>query len=399
MKILILCNKSPYPPKEGGSMGMFAMITGLYKSGHEVKVLSMNTSKFHVDPSLLPEEYARATQTEYIDLNLSIHPVKAFLNLFGNKSLHIERFDSKPFHRRLAQILRENDFDIVQLEFLYMSPYIKTIRKHSRAKIVLRSHNIEHQIWERIAANTKNPVRKMYLKLLAGRLKQYEIAMIREYDGIITVSKIDSAFYLSHNFSKPLTDVTYVIDLAEYSVSGEHDFPSLFHIGSMNWIPNEEGIRWFLEQVWPGIRSKHPGLKLFLAGRLMPGWLLQYDDPAVVVVGEVEDAKKFISSMSVMIAPLFSGGGIRIKIIEGMALGKAIVSTGVGAEGIPCENGKNILIANTPGEFADAVSLCVMNRSLCDNLGNNARRLMEQEFDRQVIIDRLNAFYGRIMKN
>lgn len=399
MKILILCNKSPYPPKEGGSMGMFAMISGLYKSGHEVKVLSMNTSKFHVDPASLPPDFSEATQIEYIDLNLAINPIKAFLNLFSSKSLHIERFDSKPFHKRLEQLLKENDFDIVQLEFLYMSPYIETIRKHSKAKIVLRSHNIEHQIWERIAGNAHNTVKKAYLTLLAGRLKKYEIDMIHEYDGIITVSKFDSAFYLGHNFSKPLTDVTYVIDLADYHVSGGHDFPSLFHIGSMNWIPNEDGIKWFLGEVWPEVRAKHPELKLYLAGRSMPEWLLQYNDPNVIVEGEVEDAKEFISSKSIMITPLFSGGGIRIKIIEGMALARTIISTSIGAEGIPYENGRNILIANTASEFADAINLCVGSRELCEETGRNARQLMEKEFDRKAIIGRLDAFYGSLIKN
>ncbi|MCD4735133.1 MAG: glycosyltransferase, partial [Bacteroidales bacterium] len=210
MKYLILCNKSPYPPVEGGSMGMYAMIEGLCEAGHDVKVLSMNTNKYFIDPEQIPQEFRKKTNIEFIEVKLSINPLQALLNLFSSRSIHIERFETKAFSRKVAELLKNNSFDIVQLEFLYMSPYIEIIRKYSDARIVLRSHNIEHQIWERITQNTKNPLKKLYLDIITKRLRKYETEVIKKYDGIITVSNLDSDFYRKNGFTKPLTDVTYV---------------------------------------------------------------------------------------------------------------------------------------------------------------------------------------------
>ena len=152
-------------------------------------------------------------------------------------------------------------------------------------------------------------------------------------------------------------------------VKEDSDVPSLFSIGSMNWMPNEEGIRWFLEQSWPEIHRQYPDLKYYLAGRAMPEWMRTLNMPNVEVLGEVEDAQAFIRSKSIMIVPLFSGSGIRIKIIEGMAAARTIISTSLGAEGIHYTNGENILIANAPCEFFDMVSLCMEDKPRCRKIG------------------------------
>ena len=164
----------------------------------------------------------------------------------------------------------------------------------------------------------------------------------------------------------------------------------------MNWIPNEEGIDWFLNKVWDLINMKMPDLKFYLAGREMPDWLINNKKTNVEVVGEVESAQDFINSKVIMIVPLFSGSGIRIKIIEGMALGKAIISTKLGAEGIHYEDNKNILIANTPEEFVDQIEKCIKSKKLCETIGFNARKLIEKKYDNKKIIQNLVDFYKEI---
>ena len=400
MKVLFLCNKSPYPPREGGPMAMNANIVGLTNADHKIKVLALNTNKYFIDSKEIPGKYKKETGIELIYKDLSVKPIEAFLNLFSKKSYHVERFISKKFENKIAETLSNENYDIVQLEMLYMTPYIETIRKYSDAKIILRSHNIEHLIWSRITSSTNNPFKKKYLEHLTGKLKAYELATMNNMDGIIAITDKDADYYKNNGCRIPVTDIPFGVDISKYNFSGsEYEFPSLFHLGSMNWMPNEEGIKWFLDNVWDRINKKFPALKFYLAGRMMPSWLLKINLANVEVLGEVDDAKKFIQSKGVMIVPLFSGSGIRIKIIEGMALGKAIISTKIGAEGINYTNGKNIIIADTPDEFLDAIEKCVQNKVYCEQLGQNARKLIEQNHNIESTTQKLVGFYNNLLEN
>jgi len=399
MKILILCNKSPYPPKEGGPIAMNAIIEGLCQAGHQVKVLAINSNKYSVDVNDIPESYRKKTNIETVYIDLSIKPLDAFINLFTGRSYHIERFISEALQNKLIEILNRDDYDVVQFEMLHMSPYFDIIRKHSKAKIVLRSHNIEHLIWERVASITSNPLKKIYLKHLAKTLKNYELKMMNQYDGIATITKNDGETMRELGCRIPLVDIPFGIDISTLKENPgiEAEFPTLFHLGAMNWMPNEEGIRWFLAEVWPKVTKAFPDLRLYLAGRHMPDWIYNTKIRNIVVTGEVFDAFDFMYSKAIEIVPLFSGSGIRIKIIEGMAAKKAIISTSIGAEGINVESGKNIMIANTPDDFVEAIKTLVNDKQLCIELGENAHKLIEEDHDNSKLIQRLENFYRKII--
>lgn len=398
MNILLLCNKSPYPAKEGGPIAMNAIIEGLVNAGHKVKVLAINTNKYNIDVNKIPSEYRKKTSIETVYIDLSIKPLDAFFNLFTKKSYHVQRFISKDFDKKLIEILNKNTFDIIQLETLFITPYIYTIRKFSKARIVLRAHNIEYLIWERVAKSCKNPLKKFYLKHLSKTLKNYEIQALEKYDGIASITKKDAEDLRNMGSKKAVIDISFGIDIEKFEIdNSKTEFPSLFHIGAMNWIPNEEGIKWFLENAWTKIHSEFPELKFYLAGREMPQWFYKTKFPNVEVIGEVESASEFINSKSVMIVPLLSGSGIRIKIIEGMAMGKTIISTSIGAEGINYENGKNILIANTAEDYLNAVRKCVEDKDFTENIGKNARDLIDKHHDNKKIIERLSMFYQDIL--
>jgi polysaccharide biosynthesis protein PslH len=396
MKILILCNKSPYPPKEGGPIAMNAIIEGLIDAGHKVKVLAINSNKYGVDVKDIPDAYRQKTGIETVFIDLSIKPVDAFFNLFTKKSYHVERFISEAFRGRLAEILKNESFDIVQLETLYISPYIEVIRQYSNARIVLRSHNIEHLIWQRVAAISRNPLKKLYLKHLAKTLKNYELGVLNKFDGIATITAKDGEYFKRMGSTVPMIAIPFGVKLESIKENPgiEAEFPSLFHIGAMNWMPNEEGARWFLEKVWPMVHRRFPDLKFYLAGREMPVWLLKTGAPNVVVMGEVEDAFDFIYSKAIEVVPLFSGSGIRIKIIEGMAAGRAVISTTIGAEGINVEDGKNILLADDPEAFFRAIARCVEDKDFCIKLGTNARKLILKDHSSDILIQRLVNFYN-----
>ncbi len=399
MKVLFLCNKSPVPPREGGPLAMNANIRALLKVGHEVKVLALNTNKYFIKEDEIPEDYKRNTGIELIYTDLSIKPLAAFLNLFSKRSFHVERFISEDVNNKLIEVLKNEEFDIVQLEMLYMTPYMETIRKYSSAKVVLRSHNIEHLIWKRIASKTKNPVKKAYLSHLTKKLERYELDYLNRYDGIITISSKDAEYFKEKGCTIPLSEVPFGVEVDEYvPAGGDYENSSLFHIGSMNWMPNDEGIRWFMDNAWQPIHEKFPDVTLYLAGRMMPDWLTNLELPNVEVPGEVPDAGEFIQSKAVMIVPLFSGSGIRIKIIEGMALGKTIISTTIGAEGINYTDGKDILIADDPESFLKAVETCFADKSFCDQIGKNARELIKNEHSLEQVVKKLESFYTRLLE-
>lgn len=398
MKILIICNKSPYPPKEGGPIAMNAIINGLTDAGHNVKVLAVNSPKYNVDINKLPVDYRNKTNIEAVYVDLTVKPLEIFFNLFSNQSYHVKRFISKDFENKIIEILKNNTFDFIQLETLYMSPYLEVIRKYSDAKIILRAHNIEHLIWQRLARTCKNPLKRFVYKHLSTTLKNYELSVINKYDGIAAITKKDINFFKNNGCNVPIIDIPFGIDITDNTdkINTDFEFPSLFHIGSMNWIPNVEGIKWFIDEAWPKIHMQYPGLKFYLAGREMPNWLKNLNSQNIVVLGEVDNASEFINSKAIMIVPLLSGSGIRIKIIEGMKLGKTIISTSIGAEGINYLNNKDILIADTADDFFNAVKRCVEDKKFCIEIGSNAKKLISNQYNSKKIIEKLVEFYKNL---
>ena len=192
----------------------------------------------------------------------------------------------------------------------------------------------------------------------------------------MTISDVDYDFFHALAPNTPGAVIPFAVDLDNYEIEDEYipsDQPELFHLGSMNWMPNVEGLEWFLEDVFPAILEKFPSLTFTMAGRSIPESLQRFASDHVIIAGEVESANEFMLSKDIMIVPLLSGSGIRIKIIEGMALGKTIITTSIGAEGLNVENGKHIFIADTAEEFIAVIEKCIKTPDICTIIGENAR--------------------------
>jgi len=400
MNVLLLCNKSPWPPKEGGPIAMHAMIKGLLMAGISVKVLALNTNKYSVALNDIPGEFKHQTRISFVNIDLSVKPLDAFLNLFTNKSYHIQRFISVDIETALTEILKTETFDVIQFESLFLTPYIDLIKKYSSALLVLRALNIEHLIWFRLAHETTLPLKKMYLHHLAKTLKSYELTVLNELDGVASITNIDEEHFRKLGFKKFMQTIPFAISSTEeFTHSNVLQSNSLFHIGSMNWKPNQEGIRWFLKECWPLIHVKYPEVKLVLAGREMPHWMLNIVMTGVEIKGEVPDATQFMSENGIMIVPLFSGSGVRVKIIEAMALGKTVITTSVGAEGIKCEHKKNILIADTPDDFLEAIISCYSDPAMAAQIGVNARQYIHENHLLEKVSDLTVKFYQQLIKS
>jgi glycosyltransferase involved in cell wall biosynthesis len=395
MKILQVTNKVPFPAKDGGAIACMNMTSGFALLGHEVTVLAMNTVKHHIDSSEIPESVQDWANFRLVDVPARTSGLAALFNLlFSGKPYNAVRFISKSFSCELKRVLEENQYDVVQLEGLYVCPYIPLIRKYSNAKIAYRAHNIEHEIWERTAALSKG-IKKIYLKILAKRIKTFEKGFLNDYDLLVPITERDGEILNRLGNKKPVQVSPTGIDtnvLFPHSKNLEH--PSLFHIGSLEWAPNQEGLIWFIEKCWPLIHQKFPNLNFYIAGRNAPDWLMRYfNAPNIVFEGEIPDAYQFMNSKSIMVVPLFSGSGMRIKIIEGMALGKPIVTTPIGNEGISTTSGENILIAHDEIEFVNEIGRLVNDQELYHRISRNAIEYIHEKFDNLALAGALVRFY------
>lgn len=393
MKILQLCLRVPYPPADGGSIAIYNLQQALLHNGASLKVLAFNTIKHYVEPQTLPDEYVKATGLETVFLDNRVKPFAALLNLFTGDSYNIVRFIRRDFDDALVKILSENSFDIIQVESLFMVPYLDTIRRLSKAKIVLRAHNIEHLIWQRMAAQETNLLKKWYLGILCKRLRQYEVWSLNHVDAVAAMTKEDEKAIRELKGRRPVYLAPVGINTKEYLHDVVPEQNVIFHLGAMDWLPNREGVEWLLEKVWPEIEQLMPEAVLKLAGRNMPQRFFRYNSKNCRIQDAVDDGRHWMASGSVMVVPLFSGSGMRVKILEGMALGKPVVTTPVGIEGIPAENGKDVLVTADPKQFAAFVVELLKNPSKAKQIGESGRRLVTSTFDNDAIAAGLLQFY------
>ncbi|TVQ11817.1 MAG: glycosyltransferase [Bacteroidetes bacterium] len=397
MKILQLTNKIPYPPKDGGAIATLNMSRGLADLGHEITILGMNTSKHYFDLNDIPLEIKEVISFREVAVDTDLSFFAALKNLLlSDKPYNAERFFNSEFNNKLKQLLQEKEFDIIQLEGLYLAFYIKTIRRYSKAVISLRAHNIEHEIWERNAVQEKSPLKKIYLRILARRIRKFKLKILNQYDLLIPITKRDATQFEMFGNKKPCLVVPAGYDTSRLQPqSHKINFPSVFFIGTLDWFPNQEGLVWFIDKVWPKVLELHPGLVFHVAGRNAPEWIISRFKKSsnINFLGEIDDAHKYITENAVMIAPLFSGSGMRVKIIEGMALGKTIVTTTIGAEGIDVSPGENILIEDHEHEFAARIDELLRNRKLFETIGQKAIDFVKENYDNHRITVSLAEFY------
>src|SRR5688572_18272269 len=253
MKVLFLCKKFPYPLKDGESIAVSNLCKELKLQGCDITLLCMNTSKHYVDPRKLPSDYNCFSKIHTVDLDNSVTPWRAMASLVSGDSFHVTRFNSDAFRSKLIEILSQETFDIIQLETLYLAPYVGTIRTYSKARIVMRAHNVEHEIWERITQNTSSRLRKWYLGYLTRKLKKYEIEQFPAYDYLVALTERDLKQFKDKGYKNGASAAPIGFDPKKYpfSISSFGENMSLCFIGSLDWTPNLEGLNWFLQNCWP----------------------------------------------------------------------------------------------------------------------------------------------------
>jgi polysaccharide biosynthesis protein PslH len=396
MKILQVSNKYPFPPKDGGAIATLTLANGFARAGHEVSLLAMRTPK-HGGKSLKSDDRFPYHEVISTYVNTTIQPLRLLKNmLFSGLPYNAERFIDPDFREILAGVLTRDKYDIIQLEGLYLMPYAETIRKCSRAKIVLRAHNIEHEVWKRITLHTKNWIKRAYYKRLSGRMAVFEYSFINAYDMLVPISERDLRSFNSHGNTKPSLVIPVGLDVSgSLESAGGAGNVRVSFIGSLDYIPNQEGLVWFIEKVWKKfLHPSHP-YAFYVAGRNAPARLKRYlSKQPVNFVGEVEDAGKFMRSGGVMVVPVLSGGGIRVRIIEAMAMGIPVVCTSLAAEGIDVKDGLELMIADDPEIIAGAIVTLLENQTFFAHIGKNAQSFIAEKMNEDKITAELLTFYG-----
>ena len=396
MRILVLLNRIPYPLNDGGAIGSYHFVKGYVDAGCEVYCLAMNTTKHQVDLKDTGDAFKGVKEFVVIPVDNHIRPIPALKNLLTDRSYVIERFRSNAYETALVKLLKENQFDVVHVDGLPPCLYIDTVRRNSSAKVVQRAHNVEYKIWERAAGADANPIKGLYLGIQARRLKAFEKEALGKVDTVLAISKEDDGFIHELQPTAKTIIVPAGMDIDESKPVVQVQDVSLFFIGALDWLPNLQGLDWFLKDVWPKIHEAFPEMKFHIAGKKMPQQFYNFGNLNVAAYGEVPSSVAYMNQYSVLLSPLLSGSGVRIKIIEAMAMGKVILSTSVSAEGSGAIDGQHLLIANSADEYIKQIRRLKDEPGLLSRLSQNARTFAIDNFQNKKIIARLIEYYKQM---
>ncbi len=404
MQILVLGNRIPWPLRDGGALATYQLLEALSKAGNAVTYFSYNTQKHHVSDEDIAAHLGFC-EVITVPLNAQINPINAFKNLFSGGSYFLERYYDLQASALLNNLLTERNFDLVQIEGLYSFPLLsKRISwwgelltqsidnlQEEGIPVVYRAHNVEHEIWLRLAQNESNWIKRMYLKLQSKRLRKEELTLIKKAAAVVGISQNDCDFFGRNTTKK----VHLYLPSVKIALKPEKKIQpdALFHIGSMEWEANVQALQWFLSKIWPRLKAEFPDLIFHVAGKGIQSHSHLFFQSSVVNHGEVADAKEFMKSHGVCVVPLRAGSGIRMKLIEALSLGIPCVATDIAVQGLPVTNEKELMIANDADTFVLATRNLLNNRKAMIDMGKRAHAYCFENHNPTKNTSELIAFY------
>ncbi len=374
MKILWVCPTFLHPTTRGGQIRTLGMLRELHRS-HEIHFAALERPEDGTEGVARSAEYC--SRSYPISHNPPSARSAAFYfqaarSVFSRMPLAVSRWRSAALRRRVEQLLEEQRFDRVVCDFLASAPNVPAMER-----AVLFQHNVETMIWERLRDTAGNPLRHMAFQYEAARMLAYERATCRSAGHVIAVSEEDAGRMRSRFGIARISVVPTGVDI-DYFAPPSACLPvaDLVFVGSMNWMPNIDGVSYFCQEILPLILARKPACRVAIVGRTPPASITRLAEihPHLSVTGSVPDIRPYLWGATACIVPLRVGGGTRLKIYEAMAARIPVVSTSVGAEGLPVSDGENIILADDPRRFADA---CL--DLLAD--GEKRRRLAGQAWD------------------
>jgi len=389
MRVLQLAYRLPFPAKDGGALGLLRIMQGYLETNNEVHLFAIRTPKHWISDEEFQIGMSEFPQVEstVVDVNTQPSVFGAIQSLFSNQSYHAIRLNQPGLRERLLDILGKKSFDVIHLDGPFWLPYLTVIRKFSKATLVFRAHNVEHLIWKRLAIEAKNPLKKWYLNNQWPKIEREEVGIARQVDWILPISTVDAAWF-QEMVSTPQHLLEAGLPLQKYAGISVKSPEKWCFLASLEWLPNIQGLEFFLENFWPALMQQFPKLSLSVAGRRMPEQWKSRNIPGVSFLGEVESVPDYLSNHGFLIVPLWSGSGVRIKIIEALAMGMPCISTSVGAEGLGLTHERDFLEANRLDEWVKVAEMVLNKPSLALELSKNGREFVLQHFDNRVIFEK-----------
>lgn len=311
--------------------------------------------------------------------------IDAAAHLFSALPYAVGKYRSSQYRRAVEDLLERERFDLIVCDFLF--PAVNLPRRLPCPAVIF-THNVEAEIWRRHAETKSGRLARALFATQWRRMLRYEGDVLRRFDLVLAVSEADRATFerlYPGALRRPIHVIQTGVDTTYFGPATQEpstNAPHLVFTGSMDWLPNEDGMLFFVKEILPPIRSRIPNVTLGIVGRAPTPAVQRLADAAgVEVTGRVDDVRPHIARGTVYVVPLRIGGGTRLKIFEAMAMGRAVVSTTIGAEGLPVTHGQDIVIADGPGEFADAVVNLVGDPAARRRLEAAARRLVVERYD------------------
>ena len=403
MKILWLSHLMPFPPKGGVMQRSYGLIReiskyhcvemvafnqkSIIKTKHELEIAKNHFNNFCYVLNTLPIKYDYSKSAKYALLLKS---------LFKKDPYSINWLKTKTMELTIKNNLNKNTFDLVHFDTISLAPYIHLFKEHKR---VLNHHNIESQMMLRRSRNEKNPVKKFYYYQEGIKLKSYEKKVCKLFQLNIVCSELDKKRLQKTNPSLNVQVVPNGVDL-EYFKPKKHELEnnSLLFVGGMNWYPNKRAMIFFTDSVWPLLKKEIAGITMTIVGNEPPEKLvkLSKSDQNFKVTGFVDDVRPYMNKKMVYICPIKDGGGTKLKILDALAMKKAIVADPIACEGINVINGESVLFAKNPDQYVAKIKQLLHNKELMIKLGNNGRNLIINCYDFVKIGKILKTFYELI---
>ncbi len=395
MKILFLSPTVPYPLTDGGRIRVFNLLKQIAKN-NDVTLLALETQ---------PTDVESITHIQNLGIKVHLVPNSStlprislntlFSAFFKRQPITVARYNVPAYREKLRELLSGEAFDLVHYEMFHIAQFYS----ETDLPRVLSQQNVDSAIWRRLQGETSNLFYKFAYCTQQIAFQRYERVISPKFDAVTCTSDIDAAVFQQHCDEGAVKVIPNGVDVTHYSPDfTSEELAHLIYIGSMDWYPNEDAVSFFVEEVLPQIQNSVPDAKFSIVGGNPSARVQKLGDrEGVVVTGRVPEIKPYFAEATVFVVPLRIGSGTRLKILEALAMGKAVVSTTVGAEGLALRDGEEIFIADEPKAFAEAVIRLIADASLRQNIGENGRARVEQDYDWRNIGKKLLAIYESVI--
>ncbi len=374
MRILQIATKVPYPLKDGSRVGIFNLTKQYLKHGGEVHFAAP------VDDEIVDPRFTSMVSFTPLPKIKGYSVAGGIRNLFGSLPYNMERYFDRSGLDKLREVYRKGSFDFIHIDHLHMAPYGLELKKEYGAKVVLREHNFESDIMGRVSEHIDNPFVSMYAGLQHSRMLKFESGILSKVDLVLPISGIDEKKMSGLVPGMKSIVVPAGVDFEKFVTSSSSEPNRVLFLSSFDWLPNIDSFRFYMKKILPRLRAMAPHITTIIAGKATDKLASSEIGEGCEVVGYIDDFNRFASMASIAVIPLRIGSGIRIKLLELMALGMAVVSTSVGAEGIDIEDGKHLLLADSAEEFAEKIFYLSKSPDVVRELGKNARKLVSEKY-------------------